>query len=150
MEYRRKQPDAGGQMPVIKFVKEKKEIEVPPGANLRTEALKAGIHVNCALSGISEGVDKALHSVSKYLNCHGLGMCGTCRVKILEGMQHTNPLTIREKLKFKYLPIPDPIPTLAYIGNEETMRLACMTRVNGDLTVETCPPVNLFGENFFS
>ena len=30
-------------MPIIKFVKEKKEIEVPEGANLRNEAIKAGI-----------------------------------------------------------------------------------------------------------
>jgi len=40
--------------------------------------------------------------------------------------------------------------SLAYIGNEQTMRLACQTRVNGDMTVTTCPPLNLFGENFFS
>jgi hypothetical protein len=40
--------------------------------------------------------------------------------------------------------------SLAYIGNEKTMRLACQTRVNGDITVTTCPPLNLFGENFFS
>jgi len=40
--------------------------------------------------------------------------------------------------------------SLAYIGNEDTMRLACQTRVNGDITVTTCPPMNLFGENFFS
>jgi len=30
------------------------------------------------------------------------------------------------------------------------MRLACQTKVNGDITVETTPPLNLFGENFFS
>ena len=29
-------------MPVVKFVKETKEIQVPQGANLRKEALKAG------------------------------------------------------------------------------------------------------------
>ena len=29
-------------MPVVKFVKEKKEIEVPDGAYLRNEAIKAG------------------------------------------------------------------------------------------------------------
>jgi ferredoxin len=40
--------------------------------------------------------------------------------------------------------------SLAAIGNEQTMRLACQTRVNGDITVETKPPLNLFGENFFS
>ncbi len=137
-------------MPVIKFIKEKKEIEVPRGANLRAEAIKAGIHVNCALSGISDGFDKFTEKVSQVLNCHGFGMCGTCRVKITAGMENTSPLSVREKLKFKYLPVPDPIPCLAYIGNEQTMRLACTTRVNGDITVETKPEMNVFGENFFS
>ncbi len=137
-------------MPVIKFVKEKKEIEVPAGANLRAEAIKAGINLNCAFSGLSEGIDRFNHSVSKYVNCHGLGMCGTCRVRITDGYDRTNPLTRREKLKFKYLPLPDPLPCLAYLGNEQTMRLACMTRVDGDIVVESCPELNLFGENFFS
>jgi len=30
------------------------------------------------------------------------------------------------------------------------MRLACQTRVEGDITVTTCPAMNLYGENFFS
>jgi ferredoxin len=47
-------------------------------------------------------------------------------------------------------PVPDPLPNLAYIGNEETMRLACQMRVKGDIEVETGPELNLFGENFFS
>jgi ferredoxin len=137
-------------MPVIKFVNEKKEIEVPQGANLRSEAIKAGIHVNCALSGISDGIDKFSAAVSRVVNCRGFGICATCRVRIIQGMENTNPLTIREKLRFKYLPLPDPLSNLAYVGNEDTMRLACMTRVNGDITVESKPALNLFGENFFS
>jgi ferredoxin len=137
-------------MPVIKFVKEKKEIEVPAGANLRAEAVKAGINMNCAINGISEGIDRFTENVSKVLNCHGFGMCGTCRVKITQGMENTGEFTFREKLKFKYLPIPDPIPCMAYLGNEDTMRLACMTQVHGDITVETKPEMNVFGENFFS
>jgi ferredoxin len=137
-------------MPVIKFVKEKKEIEVPVGANLRAEAMKAGINTNCAISGISEGIDRFTENVSKVLNCHGFGMCGTCRVKITQGMENTGGLTFRERLKFKYLPVPDPLPCMAYLGNEDTMRLACMTRVQGDITVETKPEMNVFGENFFS
>jgi ferredoxin len=40
--------------------------------------------------------------------------------------------------------------SLAYIGNESTMRLACQTKVNGDITVTTCPGMNLYGETFFS
>ena len=88
-------------MPVIKFVKEKKEIEVPVGANLRDEAVKAGINLNCAISGVSEGIDNLSEKVSQVLNCHGLGMCGTCRVKITEGRESTGALTVREKMKFK-------------------------------------------------
>ena len=143
-------------MPIVKFVKENKEIEVPEGANLRAEAVKAGINLNCAVSGISEGVDNFMHKVSKYTNCSFLsmgmarGMCGTCRVLITKGMENTNKMTAREKMKFKYLPVPDPIPCLAYVGHEDTMRLACMTEVYGDIEVESCPEVNFFGENFFS
>ncbi len=39
---------------------------------------------------------------------------------------------------------------MAFIGNEDTMRLACQTLVNGDMEVETGPELNLFGDNFFS
>ena len=136
-------------MPVIKFVKEKVEIEVPEGANIRAEAIKAGVNLNCIISGVSEGVDECIHSFSKYANCHGWGLCGTCRVKITKGMENTNKMTMAETAK-KYVPVPDPLPALAFIGNEETMRLACKTTVHGDVEVETCPPIDLFGENFFS
>lgn len=130
-------------MPIVKFVKEKKEIEVPQGAWLRAEAVKAGINLNCGINGIGE-------SINKYANCLGFGMCGTCRVLITKGMENTNPMTKREKLKFKF-PFPDPIPCcLTYLGNEDKMRLACMTQVLGDVEVESGPEVNLFGENFFS
>jgi ferredoxin len=42
------------------------------------------------------------------------------------------------------------VPSMAFIGNEETMRLSCQTLVEGDIEVETGPELNLFGENFFS
>ena len=137
-------------MPVIKFVKEKKEIEVPRGANLRDEAIKAGINLNCAMNGVSEGIDQFTESVSKVFNCHGFGMCGTCRVKITVGIENTNPLTLREKVKLKYLPVPYPIPEMAYLANEDTMRFLYLTVVNGSLTVETKHELNVFGDNFFS
>lgn len=136
-------------MPIVKFVKEKKEIEVPEGANLRAEAVKAGINVNQGFNGIGQ-------SLNQYLNCNTMtlglcgGLCGTCRVLVTKGMEHTNPMTFRERLKFKAVLTPDPIPALAYVGHEDTMRLACCTTVHGDIEVETGPEVNLFGENFFS
>jgi ferredoxin len=133
-------------MPLVKFIKEKKEIEVPVGANLRNEAIKAGINLNQGLNGIGA-------SVNRIINCKGMGMCGTCRVLIKEGVENTNKVTLQEWIKFKTpvpTPFPDPIPMLAYVGHEDEMRLACCTTVHGDITVESGPEVNLFGENFFS
>lgn len=130
-------------MPVIKFVKEKKEVEVPAGANLRSAAISAGVNTNYILNGL-EG------PLNQILNCKGFGMCGTCRVLVTKGIDHTNKMTLRETLKFKTPLHPDPIPCLAYIGHEENMRLACCTKVTGDIEVETNPQFNLFGENFFS
>jgi ferredoxin len=115
-------------MPTITFTSEKKEIQVPAGANLRTEALRAGVQL--------------YPGVHKYLNCHGFGQCGSCRVLITKGMEHTSRKGLLESARLAV--------SLAAIGNEQTMRLACQTRVNGDITVETTPPLNLFGENFFS
>lgn len=129
-------------MPIVKFIKEKKEIEVPAGANLRTEAKKAGINLHQGVNGIGA-------SINQYLNCHGLGQCGTCRVKIIKGMENASKMGVIEKIRFK-VPLPDPLPSLAYLGNEDAMRLACQTLVMGDMEVETGPELNLFGENFFS
>ncbi|MGD9636657.1 MAG: ferredoxin [Pirellulales bacterium] len=130
-------------MPLVKFIKENKEIDVPVGSNLRKEAMKAGINVHQGVNGIGA-------SVNKYLNCHGIGQCGTCRVKIVKGMENASPMGLIESIRFRYNPLPDPIPCMAFIGNEDTMRLACQTLVNGDMEVETAPEFNLFGDNFFS
>ena len=137
-------------MPVVKFVKENKEIEVPEGANLRSEAIKAGINVHQGVNGMGA-------SVNKFMNCKGWGQCGTCRVLITKGMENTNKMGAGESARLKY-PVPtpmaplafDPLPAMAYVGYEETMRLSCKTTVHGDIEVETGPELNLFGENFFS
>ena len=129
-------------MPVIKFVKEKKEIEVPSGANLRQEAIKAGVNLYQGINGIGAGINKIV-------NCHGMGTCGTCRVNITKGAENASKMGTLEKAKFK-VPVPDPVTPLAFLGNEETMRLACQVKVLGDLEVETGPELDLFGENFFS
>ena len=115
-------------MPTITFRSEKKEIQVPAGANLRTDALRAGVQL--------------YPGVHRVVNCHGFGQCGSCRVLIPKGMENTSPKGLIESGRLAV--------SLAYIGNEETMRLACQTRVNGDINVVTKPPLNLFGDNFFS
>ena len=129
-------------MPIVKFVKENTEIEVPAGSNLRSEAVKAGVNTHQGVNGFGA-------SVNKVINCHGIAQCGTCRVRITKGMENTSAMGMLEKLRF-YNPLPDPIPCMAYIGNEDTMRLACQVTVHGDMEVETGPELDLYGENFFS
>lgn len=129
-------------MPKVKFVKEKKELEVPVGANLRAEAIKAGINLYPGLNGFGS-------SINALVNCMGMGTCGTCRVLVTKGIENASPMTAMEWKTF-HVPIPDPLPSMAYIGNEDKMRLACCLEVKGDMEVETQPPLNLFGENFFS
>lgn len=129
-------------MPVVKFVKENKEIDVPPGTNLRKAAQDAGVNLYQGLNGIGA-------SVNKYVNCYGWGTCGTCMVNITKGMENTSSPSLRERIKFT-VPFPDPMPAMHYIGHEATMRLACQVQVNGDMEVETGPELNMFGENFFS
>jgi ferredoxin len=63
-------------------------------------------------------------------------------VLVTKGMENTSPRGIVEAARMAV--------SLAYIGNEGTMRLACQTKVNGDISVTTCPSLNLFGDNFFS
>ncbi len=118
-------------MPKVVFVNEKKEIEVPAGANLRTEAKKAGISVY-------KGIDK-------YLNCLGFGLCGTCRVLVKSGMENLSPKSVMERINLNA----HPLTMFAAIGHENEMRLACQVAVNGDCTIETTPAFNMDGENFW-
>jgi ferredoxin len=115
-------------MPTITFVKDKKELQVPVGANLRREMMQAGITVY-------SGPHKLLH-------CPGVSMCGSCRVLITKGAENASPMGFMERTRLKM--------SIPYIGNEDTMRLACQTQVMGDMTVENTPGLNLYGENFFS
>jgi ferredoxin len=117
-------------MAIIKFVNEKKEIQVPEGSNLRSEAMRAGVEIY-----------PLLHKLP-LTHCPGLGCCGTCRVLITKGIENASPMGVVESARLRF--------SFAQIGNEDTMRLACQTRVNGDMEVLTKPPLNWFGENFFS
>lgn len=118
-------------MPKVVFVNEKKEIEVPAGANLREEASKAGIEVYKGLS--------------RYVNCLGHGLCGTCRVLVKKGMENLSPKGVMERINL----VAHPLTMLAAIGHEDEMRLACQIQVKGDCTVETTPSFNWSGENFW-
>jgi ferredoxin len=114
-------------MPKITFVNEKKEIEVPAGANLRDEARKAGIQVYSGLA--------------KWINCFGHGTCGTCRVLVKKGIENLSAKGKMERFTLFRM--------LSAIGHEDEMRLSCQCTVNGDCTIETKPALNLSGENFW-
>lgn len=121
-------------MPKIKFLNEKKEVEVPAGANLRREAMKAGVEVY-------PGLHKLLH-------CPGIGMCTSCKVHVKKGQENCSKPSWWERLSLRG--IFNQLCFFARIGNEEDIRLSCQTCVNGDIEVETKPPLNWHGENFFS
>ena len=111
-------------MPKITFYKEKKEVEVPEGTNLRDAAKMAGVEV--------------YPGINKVLNCLGHGTCGSCRVVLLNGtVKNTSPHTLLEKLRFA--------ASFLNIGEEEDMRLSCQTRVLGDVEVFTQPAFNWAG-----
>jgi ferredoxin len=114
-------------MPKVTFVNEKQEIEVPQEANLRQEALKAGIQVYAGLD--------------KYFNCRGLGLCGTCGVLVKKGKENLSPKALKEKVKLATM--------LLTISNEDELRLSCQCKVLGDCEVVTHPAFNWSGENFW-
>jgi len=116
-------------MPKIKFVNEKKEVEVEPGANLRQVAVREGIQLY-----------PSIHK-NWWGNCHGLGLCAKCRVHVTRGLENVSHQSIGERLRLMLEP--------ARIGHEQELRLACKALVNGDIEVETQPPLNLHGERFW-
>ncbi len=126
-------------MPIVNFVNEKKQVQVPDGANLRKEALKAGIK-------LYGGVNGYFARLNELINCHGFGHCGTCRVLITKGRESASKMGPLEKFTCNF----NPMAASTYIGHEDTMRLACRVKVLGDMEVVTRPEMNLAGESFFS
>lgn len=112
-------------MPKVKFIREKQEIEVPVGAILRDEAIKAGIQVYAG--------------INKFLNCYGHGTCGTCRVLIKnDTMNNCAPKGLFEKTRIA--------ASWFAIGVEKEVRLSCKTKVIGDIEVYTRPEWNTSGD----
>jgi ferredoxin len=120
-------------MPTVTFKNLKnKKIIVPEGANLRKAAHKNGISMHAG--------------VHRYLNCMGNGMCASCRVRVQSGGENLK----RKKWWEKFLVILNPIWFFARLGQEEELTLACQTRVNGDCEIESTPPMNWHGEEFWN
>lgn len=120
-------------MPKVKFVKEKITVDATEGEDLRTIARKNGVQL---YSG-----------PHKVLNCMGLGTCCSCNVVIAKGTENVSKKGICEKL-WKWL---NPLLSLKIFSNpQKEVRLACQTKVQGDVEVETHPPINWHGEKFWN
>lgn len=118
-------------MPTVTITNEKRSITVPEGTNLRKAALRHGV-------SLYSGADR-------YLNCRGLGLCGTCRVHVKSGRENLSRVGFWEWLMTRF----HPFRWWVRIGEEDKMRLACRTKVLGDVEIETRPPLNLHGQEKF-
>jgi ferredoxin len=87
-------------------------IEVPTGTTLRTALLEAGLTPH--------------NGRARWLNCKGLGSCGTCAVEI-EG--DAGDLTVMERWRLDFPPH----------ERSHGLRLACQVRVHADLAVTKHP-----------
>ena len=87
--------------------------EVPTGVNLRDLLVNNGINV--------------YQSFTRWTNCKGKQLCGTCIVNITEGALQTNRKSMDEASTLR--------------ENPDTYRLSCVTFAYGDVTVETFPPI---------
>lgn len=120
-------------MPKVKFVNEKMTVDAVEGEDLRTIARKNGVQL---YSG-----------PHKILNCMGMGTCCSCNVIIAKGQENISKKGMLEGL-WKWL---NPLLTLKVFSNpDKEVRLACQTKVKGDVEVETHPPINWHGEKFWN
>jgi ferredoxin len=93
----------------VDFVNQHKTAYVPAGGNLRDAAVAQGVQV--------------YYDINKYVNCFGLGHCGTCRFKAdAKAPGALSDPTWQEQFT---------------LGDEVgKVRLACQTAVLGDCTVD--------------
>jgi ferredoxin len=89
-------------MPKITFYTSGKSIEVPDDANLLRTSIR--------------------HEGSVPYKCGG-GLCGTCKVRVVEGNEHLSKIMKKE------------IDRLGLDKLDEGYRLACQTFVTGDVTI---------------
>jgi ferredoxin len=118
-------------MPTINFVKEKRKVECAPGENLRQVALREGVEI--------------YPFPHNYVNCMGMGSCASCRVHITKGTENISKQGFLEWIRLML----GPLTFFARIGHENDLRLACKVKVNGNVDVETQPPLISTGERFW-
>ncbi len=110
-------PREPSAMPVIRFVREQRDVDCYPGENLREVALREGIE----LYGLK----------GRLGNCGGCGQCITCFVEVVEGGA-ANALTEQTSVELQKLK-----------RRPQTWRLACQALVQKSVMVLTRPQVGL-------
>ena len=88
-------------------------IEAKAGCNLRQVLTDNEINV--------------YQSVTRWTNCKGKQLCGTCIVNVADGSVGTNRKSLDEASTLR--------------DNPESYRLSCVTFAYADITVETFPPI---------
>mmetsp|Transcript_27334 Transcript_27334/g.40346 ORF Transcript_27334/g.40346 Transcript_27334/m.40346 type:complete len:296 (-) Transcript_27334:242-1129(-) len=89
------------------------KFQVPAGSNIREVCVDNGINV--------------YQSITRWTNCKGKQLCGTCIVNVAEGSLFTNRKSMDEASTLR--------------ENPDSYRLSCVTFAYGDVTVETFPPI---------
>ena len=102
-------------MPSVEFLDAGKKIECGQYANLRKVALLHDVEVY-------KGIHQAPFPIG---NCGGNGLCGTCVMEIVEGVENLSPKNIREGNCFKLR------------GRPDNYRLSCQCQVLGDVVCIT-------------
>ena len=92
---------------------ETKVIIADEGANIRQTLVDEGINV--------------YQSVTRWTNCKGKQLCGTCIINVKEGSENTNRKSMDEESTLR--------------ENPDSYRLSCVTFAYDDVTVETFPPI---------
>lgn len=92
-------------MPIIRFVKNIPPREVAYGANLMEELLLAGLPVASS--------------------CHGDGICGKCRVRVIKGAENLSKIGPLEQMLRDRLKVP------------VEFRISCQCQVLGDIEIDT-------------
>ncbi|MFZ9091864.1 MAG: 2Fe-2S iron-sulfur cluster-binding protein [Planctomycetaceae bacterium] len=119
-------------MPKVNFVNEKVTVDAAEGEDLRKVARRNGVQI---YSG-----------PHKVVNCMGFGTCCSCNVIIRKGTDNVSSKGFLERI-WKWL---NPLLGLKILSHpEKDVRLACQSRVRGDVEVETHPPINWHGEKYW-
>jgi ferredoxin len=90
-----------------------RKIVAPTGCNVREVLTNHNINV--------------YQSITRWTNCKGKQLCGTCIVNVTEGAPNTNRKSMDEESTLR--------------ENPDSYRLSCVTFAYGDITVETFPPI---------